>query len=444
MIELFNFPKAFDGWPEDIKKGKCRVLFHKISGDSLIVHSWQDGSFDLKDFLYIYLETPPTVPNGIYRILTIIFFEDGSSRHFLAATNPFNYTANDVLLDEGRITEAPADLVLQEETEWEKSVSIGNKDDLNNIKYAEAHFVCSDCLLTGCARIGPAELYPLSLSGVIDLSSSIKEAMLYQGLRHVPFDDIANGIFAQKDRLSPIFCVSFRRIYRDDRELILPLLPYIKRVFGILSITRGAYPKLLGGIYLKQKDGLKDIYYMSLNSYYRGNLVGGSVANENSKVWNLLYANSESSKFKTEIMSKFSSACAEVDLDISYFRLWSIIESISNVKRGKKDLKTVKGLIAELYLPQDVEKIVRLELGEQRFSFNDLLQMWIDWRDCTAHNGGIYSYFDGHRKINKNIVAMIEEMKKNNIPLEFGEDRSLMVLRDVCSKLVEAYINDKV
>jgi len=143
-------------------------------------------------------------------------------------------------------------------------------------------------------------------------------------------------------------------------------------------------------------------------------------------------------------MSKLNSAYAELDLDISYFRLWSIIESVSNAVFGDKKINSIKRLIREAYHPQDDEKNIKLKLGERYFAFDDLLSMWLDWRNCTAHDGGIYSYYSDFRKVHSKIKEMIYEMKKLNMLIELGEDRSLVVLRDVCTKIVEAYICYKI
>jgi len=444
MIELFTFPTKFDGWPEKTDCGTCKVLLHRLSDEPRIVHSWLKCFFIFDKKLSIQIEKISSLPNGIYQVLSILFFEKNEDRHFLAVTNPFNFKITEILLSDGEISEAPHKLVKVAIDRWELSVAIGNKKDLKDIQHAEAHIICTDCLITVPVRLGPAELYPLSKSGIVDLSSSIKEAMLFQGIRDVPFHDIAESIIKQEDRISPLFCMSFRRIYRDDKEFMLPLLPYIKRVFGILCINRGSYSRMLGGIYLKQKDGYKDVFYMNLNSYYRGNLLGGSLSKEKPIEWNRQYTQSLSSSFKTEIMNKLNSAHAETDLDISYFRLWSIIEAISKVIFGNKNLKTIKKLIKKAYEPQDAENIVKLSLGNCHFSLDDLLQMWHDWRNCTAHEGGIYSYYSGLRKIHPRIKDMIDEMTKLEMPVEFGEDRCLMLLRDVCTKIVENYITDKI
>lgn len=444
MKEIFNFPKKFENWPDNTNSGKCEVLFHMISDNPLIIHTWLKCYFILDKQMSIQIENYPDIPNGIYRVLTILFYAKGSKRHFLAATNPFHYTMNDLFIENGQINEAPLELVKTELDKWEKSISIGKKSDVKKIKHAEAHFICSDCLITRPVKIGPAELYPLSKSGIVDLSSSIREAMLFQGLRDVPFNDIAEAIFKQSDRRSPLFCMSFHRIYREDKEVIAPLMPYIKRIFGILCINRGAYSRLLGGVYLKQYDGYKNVHYINLNSYYRGNLMGGSLSNEKPELWNEQYTLSQSSSFKSEILSKLNSAYSEVDLDISYFRHWSIIESVANVVYGDKKLPIVKILLQKVYSSQDVEKTITLKLGDCNFSFDDLLSMWLDWRNCTAHDGGIHAYFAGYRKVHPKIEAMINEMKKLNFPVEFGEDRSLMLLKDVSTKVVEAYISDRI
>jgi len=69
--------------------------------------------------------------------------------------------------------------------------------------------------------------------------------------------------------------------------------------------------------------------------------------------------------------------------------------------------------------------------------------MWIDWRDSTAHNGGIYAIHTGLRKAHPFNLKMLEEMRKRNMPIEFGEDRSLFILKDVCTQVVSAFIDDK-
>jgi len=97
-----------------------------------------------------------------------------------------------------------------------------------------------------------------------------------------------------------------------------------------------------------------------------------------------------------------------------------------------------------VYYPQNAEDIIKLKIGDISFTFNDLLNIWIDWRNCTAHNGGIYSFYTGKRNVHPKIKEMINEMKKLKMPVEFGEDRSLMLLRDVSTKVVESFICDKI
>jgi hypothetical protein len=268
--------------------------------------------------------------------------------------------------------------------------------------------------------------------------------MLFQGIKNISFNEIAERILEQDDRRSPLFCMSFRRIYRDDQSFVLPLLPYIKRIFGILCINRGAYSRLVGGIYMKKKPGHRDVYYLNCNSYYRGNLLGGVLSQKKPGHWDVQYNLSLNSEFKSEILNKLNSAHAEVDLDISYFRLWSILESISYALYREKDLKSVRKTIIAAYRPKDASQNVKLVLGNRTFAFNDLLSMWLDWRNLTAHHGGIYAYFEGLQKVHGKIQEMIEEMKSLNMPIEYGEDRGLMLLRDVCTIVVERYITDKI
>lgn len=444
MIELFTFPKKFDNWPDPISHGKAKILFHRIDSSVTIIHTWINAQFLYDGSIHLFAPKFPSIPSGIYRIPAMLFFENDKERHFLAVSNPYDYTLNEVMYTGVNLYDAPPEIVEREIKKWENSIAIGAPGDVKTIKYAEAHFICSDCLITTPVKVGPAELYPLSNAGVIDLSSSIKEAMLLGGFRDFPLDDIASQISQQADRRSPLFCMSFRRIYRDDESLVLPLLPYIKRVFGILCINRGSYAKLGGCIYFKQKDGRKDIYYINLNSYYRGNLFGGSLSMEKPDVWNEQYELSLENSFKAEIMNKLNTAHAETDLDIAYFRLWSILESISNFLLHDKHLEAIKNLVRATFYPQDIDKAIHLKIGEQKFTSNELFSMWLSWRDCTAHHGGIYAYYAGIKKVHSQLKRMIEEMEKLNLPIEFGEDRSFMLLRDICTKVVEAFISNKI
>jgi len=440
MIELFTLPKKFTGWPNNINSGNCSLLLHRIDDSPEIVHIWHQCTFRFTDRMQIISESIPKLPPGVYQIPIIHLLLNGSNEPFVSATNPADFTLPEVFIGANSFATATSEQVAHAMKGWEEVVAIGKPEDVKQIKYAEAHFICSDCLISRPYRIGPAELYPLPRSDVYDLTASIKGMLQIQGIRNVQLDEVRNHLYEAEDRRSPLFCVSFRRIYRDDNEYIQPLMPYIKRVFGILSLNRGSYSRLLGGVYLKQYDDRKSVSYMNLNSYYRGNLIGGGISGEKVMVLNQQYEKLDNSPFNTEIVSKLNTATAEIDLDLAYFRFWSILEAVSNKIWNKKDKKSIQKTIAIAYKPQNIDDSIKLVLGNRTFCFDELVTMWLDWRDLTAHHGGIYAYYAGLKKIHGRNVDMINEMNRLNRPVEFGEDRSLMLLKDVTTKVVKSYV----
>lgn len=443
MYEIARTNALFNDWPENLFSGQCDILFHRISDAPEIIHLWTKGFFEANIGLSIGLQDMPEVPDGVYRIPGILFYRPNENRFFKASINPYDLSICDLVKRDGDWFAASDDEVLLATKHWEGVVSIGDGRDMGDILHCEAHFICSDCLITQPVRIGSAELYPLERSGVIDVSASLKETLLFQGIRHVNFDEISKTLLSQVDKRSPLYAMSFHRILRNDKEVILPLMPLIKRVLGILCLNRGSYSKILGCVYLKRRNGVTDAIYANLNSYYRGNLAGGGISREIPQLWNMQYEKTADDLFKTEVMYKLNSAHAETDLDVAYFRLWSILESVSFAVFGCKGLSNIKTLCQSAYRPQDAEQAIKLSLGNYEFNFNDLLIMWISWRDLTAHNGGIYAAYAGIRKAHPNNLRMIGEMRRLNMPIEYGEDRSLLILKDVCTQVVSAFINDQ-
>ena len=443
MFEILRTSKVFDDWPESVVSGRCDILFHRISDAPEIVHVWTKGIFEVNRGLIVQLQNMPEVPDGIYRVLGLLLYRPQENRYFRAVLNPYDINIRDFAKLKNDWIIAFDEDVLEAVEKWKSVVTIGNGQNMDDILHCEAHFVCADCLITKPVRVGPAELYPLEPSGVLDLASSLKETLLFQGIRDVVFDEIANALINQNDRRSPLFAMSFHRILFNDKEVIQPLMPFIKQIFGILCLNRGSYARILGCIYLKRRKGVTQPSYANLNSYYRGNLLGGRISREIPELWNKQYALSSNDIFKTEIMSKLNSAHAETDLDMAYFRLWSILESVSNAVLGGKKLDHIEELCRQAYAPQNVEQVVKLSLGSHEFTFKDLLEMWLDWRNLTAHHGGIYANYAGFRKAHPCNKKMIAEMQRLNMPVVYGEDRSLFILKDLCIQVVSAFINDK-
>jgi hypothetical protein len=438
----YNFSEIFPNFPSENSNGKVKILFHRISTSEKIIHRWIDGSFEINKKTISVSHKKIPLPNGLYRPLAIKFFKIDELKHFFSITNPANFSTSDFKIINNIYYLANKKEIDIEIKNWDKKIRIGNPDSMKKWKYSDVTFICSNALISTPVRIGNAELYPISRGGIVDLSSSIQEAFLHQGIRTIKFNEIVEGLEKLNDRKSPLFSIRFPRVYIESESLTLPLIPYLKKIFGILCLNRGAYCQVLGGIHLQQKEGFKNVHYMNLNSYYRGNLISGIIAGEKHDLWNIQYEKLKQDSFKSEIVNKLNSAYAEDDLDISYFRLWAILESITFDLTNRKDLKSIKNIIRMSY-PNENTNSIKLSLGDFNLSFDELAVFWINWRDITAHHGGIFAFLEGKKKVNKHIKEFITVMLKNNKTIAYGDDYANIILKEVCSNVVKSYINDE-
>ena len=445
MKELFSFPGVWDRWPEGVNHGQCRLLVRRLGADEPFVHHWFDGAFIVKGRLSIMASIPRKIPNGVYRLLAIRYFEQGKSEQFLATTFPYDGKIDAFHLIGGQMFVPVEQSELDRlDMEWVEKVSIGDRSNQTEGRlHSEAHFLCSDCLITSPIRIGPAEIFPLGRERSLDLASAVREMVLQQGIRDQDVSMFSGHLNSQDDRLSPLFSVCFRRYYYSEEPRITDLIPYLNRIFGLLSVNRGSYAKYLSCLLIDQFDGHKNVKTINLNSYYRGNLVGGSISGENPRKLNRQYKVAEASAFITEILSKLNSARDEMDLDVAYFRFWSILEAITvhvMALNRRPKVGEVREVIRQSYESHANMEAVSLELGEESFSFEELTVMWYAWRSLTAHYGGLELAKSVGAKIDGGNTRLLKEMVRLSFPVMFGEDRSLIVLASTTDKVVQALV----
>lgn len=324
---------------------------------------------------------------------------------------------------------------------------VGSPHRLDFTGVRQAMFICSDALVQHPARIGPAELYPLAPLGTFDLAKAFRESMRRIGIQDRPLMELNDAIGVEFDRRSPLFLLRFPRILFPLEDASILLLPYIKRVFGVLCLYRGSYAKVLAGYFIDSyydKELSQRYYPFNMNSYYRGYLVGAFPPVGDMLNWDTCYKVCAESPFLTELLNKTNAAFAETDLDMAVFRFWAILETVVFHKYREKKLAVVKRLIVEYYHPADPEKIVVLKVGERLFSFSELLAMWLNWRDTTAHHGSLGAYHDGTVRVHGGLVDLMRVSLKNGILMEYGDERSLFVLKDVVVTVVKRHIKNSI
>lgn len=142
------------------------------------------------------------------------------------------------------------------------------------------------------------------------------------------------------------------------------------------------------------------------------------------------------------ILNKYRFANREIDIDLSYFRYWSVLEAISTVIYNDKHLSTVKKLIQNAYGSEEsVNQSINLKIGNIDFSFSQLTHIWYNLRNYAAHNGGLFVVLKREIRVDTKVIRLLDALQNNKIPFLYGEERSLFLLKDVTKKVVNYYLN---
>lgn len=433
-------------WPKGLEHGQCKLLFQKLDKTLHVFEFGWPGVFKCVDDLRIWVDPIEMPSAGMYEFRAILFFQDGADRHSYYGSADSEIRRFFLKIESNGDTRI-ADDNCAEVVDFYKwydartSLKFPGSDGVGK----QAIFICRDALVTQHVRIGPAEIIPLSPSGLVDMAGSINEAVMAIGLPVSKFDFILERLGSHADRKSPMFLVNFPNILCDSSRILSDITPLLHRIFGILCLNRSAYPRSESIIFIHHHEEHMDINYFPHGSYYRGNLIGGGIARENAKHWDEQYSRIAADNFMTEVVRKLNSAFQETDLDISYFRFWSLLETIAYHLVGNNHVNDVEDVIRASLERGNIEQVYSLKLGKHSFTFKELLKMWNAWRDLTAHNGGMYAHYHGRRtRIQGDIRRLITAMKDENLILDFGEDRCHYLLRDAAVRAVEALVEKRI
>lgn len=308
--------------------------------------------------------------------------------------------------------------------------------------YFQVLVFCEDALVTNQYKVGPAIIYPCNSinthCNAIQIRDFCKTINLY-----IPESvDIEALLNSEKDKKKPCFVVLFPKIMVNNySELNLYLKKEMKKILGIISLNRSAYPVPMTTVFLKNENGKITGNFSFQRSYYRGNLLGGIISGENPITLNKHYNEISESEIKSEILDKYRFSNREIDIDYAYLRYWSVLEAISNTLFDDQHINTVRNLIIEAYgNVETANNTIVLKLGEESFNFKQLTEIWYNLRNYTAHNGGFYNYKRSGRKVNSKVRRLINALNNNKMRFEYGEDRSLMILKDVVDRVMKHYI----
>jgi len=443
----FTFNKIPNDWPSEIKEGNCLILMERLDLSQFIFRNWYTGRFEIRNKLEVFSDLTDKIPEGLYKVKSIKYYKDEEliKQYF----EPYNLNLPVFLLKKDKkryigqmVNKMAAKIINILETQY----SIGNKDDLKEeeFDYLQFLFFCDDALITKHYRIGPAEIIPCNKLSTNSRAKQIRGFLSDQGFVNIDSKGVSKYLSHAKDKLKRCFVVYFPRVYiKPTKNLFLDLKPYLKKIFGIIALNRGAYPVEKACVIIRRYSDHTHYEYHITESYYRGNLIGGSISGENPKSLNVQYEELEKDPNKREILDKYRYANRELDLDYAYLRYWSILESIVTVVYNKKpSFEVVKNLVNNSYGGEEnAEIMVQLKLGDESFDFITLLRIWYNFRNYTAHNGGLFVQKIIDDKIYSGINRLLETMNKLNMPFEYGEDRSLMKLQDVVKNVVKKYIS---
>lgn len=310
------------------------------------------------------------------------------------------------------------------------------------ITYFKVLVICEDALITSQYKVGPAIIYPCNSLNAHCNAIQIREFCKTIDLYVPESVDIESLLDSEVDKKKPCFAILFPKIIaKSSSDLSKYLMGEMKKILGIISLNRSAYPVPVATVYLKNENGKITGNFSFQRSYYRGNLVGGIISGENTETLNIQYNRITNSEIKSDILDKYRFANREIDLDYAYLRYWSVLEAISHSIYNNKHINSVRKLIIEAYDNEDTaHKSIILKLGEENFIFKQLTEIWFSLRNYTAHNGGYYNYRRNGNRPNPKVERLINALDKNKMRFVYGEDRSLMLFKDVVFRVMKHYI----
>lgn len=299
-----------------------------------------------------------------------------------------------------------------------------------------------------------------------DKLDSLQDFLAYEGLNIL--EHTAETLLRCKNN-QPTVVIYFPIINAANIDIVGELIENESQMLcDLLAVLRDGYPSMYGSLLL---DPSNRTYYKIYDRAYTGNLVGGLIAGEDQDYIKQCMRNLKNNKLLQLYLSLYNDARNEKHLEIIYFRLWNILETISRSKgfegnprvdwngapgrdwngniinnNNRLNIKYSQELVFELIRTVFTSASLPENLYSNNLSqglIHQLIPIWYRHRNCVVHGGGCFAD-DGNfcdrsdnRYINCN-AAHNEIVSSNNGIRNAFNDGYLRALRETVKNVLRA------
>ncbi|MFH0985927.1 MAG: hypothetical protein V1882_10405 [Candidatus Omnitrophota bacterium] len=295
-----------------------------------------------------------------------------------------------------------------------------------------------NCLITAPYIFPQYELYPLEGLEWNDELNLIHNFLVLNQLGPLTNREI---ILQQTKAGQPVFVVCFKKLHVESEDEADQLMKSeVEKLNSTLSLFRGGYPQIIASV-IKNLDTQEIKYKPYLLPSYRGNLLGGGLAGEDVASMMVVLEKIKINPSLDLYLALFREAILEEKLEISYFRLWNLLEILAKSKNFVgSPRKNWSGVVIkssagkELKIEDQAEQIVfellrssfsEMGFGEESFkhgleqgNITEQIPIWYRHRNCAGHHGGCFPenhvFCDqGQKKFTKCREAHVEMVSKH-------------------------------
>ena len=259
-----------------------------------------------------------------------------------------------------------------------------------------------NCLVTSPQKCETFEIVPTSGIGASD-----EIALMDKYLSDSGFEKIsdADALSEAVRREQPAAFVRFPQMFATSPgECIQVAVQDARTLSEILALQRESYSTVVGAIVIDAAAGR--YWFWLCKPTYTGNLVGGFLGGEDPSLTQHRLAKVRQNESLRFCLKLYRDAVAEQDVEMAYYRYWTILEVIAAAKhlsgaprvdRFGNAVLNRRGVICQVTDEAQplVTELLRRVYTAMNVSMScglghlfDLIPIWYRHRNCIAHRGG--------------------------------------------------------
>ena len=301
--------------------------------------------------------------------------------------------------------------------------------------------LCENALISVPQDVGDFQILPMETDQISHLADLLVRFSGTYKISVCPRDYMVTLLTAQKHRLRPRFALYWKSVdlaLYDAKGLTQFWNSDIKRALGTVALVRNAYPEPNLVVCWHFDKGQFEIRMDIWDGYYKGNILCGPIAGESASKIAEILTPAKQDRFVQELLEKYRLAHKENDLDVAYFRYWSIIEAITYHCRNSIEYNDVKTLIRDVIAIQKMRSLEKVVIEGATFNTDQLIAVWYAARNIAAHFGGMYMAREKNVKIQGDLKRLIRAVEGAGRMYAMGEDSVFLFLKDVVEAAIKA------